>query len=43
MSGIDDAVAELDKYDYDEGADLIAWLKEKIVVSEIDEVAERLK
>ena len=42
MSGIDDAVAELDKYDYDEGADLIAWLKEKIVVSEIDEVAEKL-
>jgi len=42
MSGIDDAVAELDKNDYEEDADLVAWLKEKIVVSEIGEVAERL-
>jgi PAS domain S-box-containing protein len=42
MSGIDDAMSELDKNDYEEGSDLVAWLKEKIVVSEIGEVAERL-
>jgi CheY-like chemotaxis protein/anti-sigma regulatory factor (Ser/Thr protein kinase) len=42
MSGIDEVIAELDKTDYEEDADLIAWIKEKIVISEIDEVAERL-
>jgi PAS domain S-box-containing protein len=42
MSGIDKAMSELEKYDYDEGADLIAWLKEKINISEITEVATRL-
>jgi PAS domain S-box-containing protein len=42
MSGIDKAMSELDNYSYDEGADLAAWLKEKIVISEIDEVAARL-
>jgi PAS domain S-box-containing protein len=42
MSGIDEIMAELDKTDYEEDADLIAWIKEKIVISEIDEVAERL-
>ena len=42
MSGIDKAMSELDNFAYDEGADLIAWLKEKIVISEIDEMAARL-
>ncbi|WP_461257311.1 Hpt domain-containing protein, partial [Treponema sp. R80B11-R83G3] len=42
MSGIDKAMSELDEYDYDEGSDLVAWLKEKITISEITEVAERL-
>jgi len=42
MSGIDMVMMELDKYNYDEDTALIAWLKDKIVVSEIDEVAQRL-
>ena len=42
MSGIDEIMAELDKNDYDEDGDLINWLKEKIVISEIDEAAEKL-
>ena len=42
MSGIDKAMSELEKYDYDEGDDLIEWLKEKINISEITEVAARL-
>jgi len=42
MSGIDQAMSELDSFSYDEGADLVAWLKEKIVISEIDEMAARL-
>jgi len=42
MSAIDEVMAELDKADYDEDADLIAWIREKIIISEITEVAERL-
>jgi len=42
MSGIDKAMSELEKYDYDEGADLVAWIKDKINISEITEVAARL-
>jgi len=42
MSGIDDVMLELDKNDYDEDSELVAWLKEKVVVSEISEIAQRL-
>jgi PAS domain S-box-containing protein len=42
MSGIDKAMSELESSDYEDGADLIAWLKEKITISEITEVAARL-
>jgi len=42
MSGIDEVMLELEKNDYEEDTDLVAWLKEKIVVSEMGEVAERL-
>jgi len=42
MSGIDRAMSELDNFAYEEDADLVAWIKEKIVVSEIDEVAARI-
>jgi len=42
MSGIDEAMAELEKNDYEEDADLIAFIKEKIEISEIGEAAERL-
>jgi len=42
MSGIDEAMAELEKTDYEEGADLVAWIREKIDISKIGEVAKRL-
>jgi len=42
MSGIDNAISELDSADYETGADLITWIKEKIEISEISEVAARL-
>jgi len=42
MNGIDAAIKELNKNDYEEGGDLVAWLKEKIEISEIDEAAARL-
>jgi len=42
MSGIDEAMKELESFDYEEGADLVAWIKEKIEVSDIAEVAARL-
>jgi hypothetical protein len=43
MSGIDRAMSELESADYEEGADLVAWLKEKIGISEFAEAAERLR
>jgi hypothetical protein len=42
MSGIDEVMLEVDKYDYEEDAELVAWLKDKLVVSEVGEVAQRL-
>ncbi|GBU27631.1 histidine kinase [Treponema sp. R8-4-B8] len=42
MKGIDEAMAELESADYDEGADLVKWLREKIDISEIKEIADRL-
>jgi PAS domain S-box-containing protein len=42
MVGIDKALSELESVDYEEDADLITWLKEKIGTSEITAVAQRL-
>jgi hypothetical protein len=42
MSGIDEVMSELDKNDYEEDGDLVAWLKEKIDISEIGDAAARL-
>jgi len=42
MTEIDEAIAELEKADYEEDADLIPWLREKIEISEFAEAAERL-
>jgi len=42
MDGIDEAMKELESCDYEEGADLIKWLREKVDVSKIGEAAERL-
>jgi len=42
MGGIDEVMAELDKNDYEEDSELVPWLKEKLLVSEVGEVADRL-
>jgi len=42
MSGIDEVMSELNKNDYEKDGDLVAWLKEKIDISEIGEAATRL-
>ena len=42
MSGIDKAIEELECSSYDTGADLVAWLREKIDIMEVDEIIERL-
>jgi CheY-like chemotaxis protein len=42
MGGIDRAMAELESSDYDEDADLAAWLREKIDISEFAEITARL-
>jgi CheY-like chemotaxis protein len=42
MDGIDQAMAELEKADYEEGGELIAWLRKKIDISKIGEIKERL-
>lgn len=42
IMGIDETMDELETADYEEVADLVAWLREKIDISEIGEVAERL-
>jgi signal transduction histidine kinase/HPt (histidine-containing phosphotransfer) domain-containing protein len=42
MSGIDKTMLELERYDYEEGADLMVWLREKIETAEFDQAAERI-
>jgi signal transduction histidine kinase/DNA-binding NarL/FixJ family response regulator len=42
MSGIDKAMTELESFNYEEDAELVAWLRDKINVSEINEAAARL-
>ena len=42
MSGIDEAMEELESFSYETDADLVAWLREKIDKMELDEVVERL-
>jgi HPt (histidine-containing phosphotransfer) domain-containing protein len=42
MAGIDKAMLELERFDYEEGAELIALLGEKIETAEFDEAAERI-
>jgi PAS domain S-box-containing protein len=43
MTGIDQAMSELESAAYEEGADMVAWLREKIGISEIDEAAALLR
>jgi hypothetical protein len=35
-------MSELESADYEEGADLIKWIREKIEISKMGEVAKRL-
>jgi hypothetical protein len=35
-------MSELDKYDYEEDADLMEWIREKLIVSEVFEIAQRI-
>jgi PAS domain S-box-containing protein len=42
MDGIDQAMSELEKANYEEDAELIAWLRNKIDISKIGEIKERL-
>jgi HPt (histidine-containing phosphotransfer) domain-containing protein len=42
MAGIDKTMLELENFDYDEGADLMIFLREKIETAEFDEAAERI-
>ncbi len=42
MDSIDEVMKELESSDYDEDADLIKWIREKIDVSKIGEVSQRL-
>jgi hypothetical protein len=42
MSGIDEAMSALESSDYEEGAELITWLRKKIDISKIGEAAQRL-
>jgi HPt (histidine-containing phosphotransfer) domain-containing protein len=42
MSGIDEAMSELEKADYEEDAELMAWLRKKINISRMGEAAKRL-
>jgi HPt (histidine-containing phosphotransfer) domain-containing protein len=42
MKIIDTAMSELDSADYKQGADFVAWLREKIIVSEFSGIAEKI-
>jgi len=42
VDDIDKAMLELESADYEEGADLVTWLRQKIDVSKMGEVAQRL-
>jgi len=42
MDGIDEAMKELESCDYDEDAELVTWIREKIDISKMGDVAKRL-
>ena len=42
VKGIDMAMSELESADYEQGVDFLAWLREKIIVSEFSEIEERI-
>jgi len=42
IKNMDRIISELESADYEKGADLIVWLREKIETSEFDEAAQRI-
>ncbi|MDR3238379.1 MAG: histidine kinase, partial [Spirochaetia bacterium] len=42
IDGADEAMAELESFEYESGTELLNWLKEKIAGTEFDEIQERL-
>jgi HPt (histidine-containing phosphotransfer) domain-containing protein len=42
MTGVDNVMAELESADYEEDQELVAWLREKVDISEFAEAAQRL-
>jgi HPt (histidine-containing phosphotransfer) domain-containing protein len=42
MAGIDKAMLELERFDYEEGGDLLALLREKIETAEFDAAVEKI-
>jgi signal transduction histidine kinase/CheY-like chemotaxis protein/HPt (histidine-containing phosphotransfer) domain-containing protein len=42
IDGIEQVMSELEKADYEEDADLVKWIREKVDISKMGEVAQRL-
>jgi signal transduction histidine kinase/CheY-like chemotaxis protein/HPt (histidine-containing phosphotransfer) domain-containing protein len=42
MDGLDRAMEKIQTFDYDEGADLVEWLKDQVSISGFQRIAERL-
>jgi HPt (histidine-containing phosphotransfer) domain-containing protein len=42
IDGVDAAMAKLESFEYESGAELISWLREKIAGAEFDAIKERL-
>ena len=42
MNAMDEAIAELEAYDYESGGELIAWLRQNAEKANFDEIADRL-
>jgi len=43
MDNVEEVLTQLEKSDYDEDAELVTWLREKIDMSKLGEAAKRLK
>jgi HPt (histidine-containing phosphotransfer) domain-containing protein len=42
IMGIDVALDELERYEYETGADLVSWLRQQTIMMELDEIIARL-
>jgi chemotaxis protein histidine kinase CheA len=43
MNGVDEALMELEAFDYESGGELVEWLRESAEQANLDEIVERLK